>query len=140
MNLKYIFSFILFLLISCNISTISDGVYCVEVERYNPRTLKESSYTLTAEVKNEKLVRLYFPNGGYIDYDDFNPSNISSGTTSFSDFRGVQFKVKIIKKGTDCFDAFPELKRCTAITKSGERCKNKTRNKSGRCYLHDKNK
>ena len=29
-------------------------------------------------------------------------------------------------------------KRCTAIKSSGEQCKNKTTNKSGKCYAHDK--
>ena len=29
-------------------------------------------------------------------------------------------------------------KRCTAIKSNGEQCKNKTTNKSGKCYAHDK--
>jgi len=116
----------------------TDGIYCAAVERYNPRTQKESSYTLTVDIKNKLLMRLYFPNGGYMDYNDFEPVKVKNNKTSFSDFKGIQFKVELIKKGTDCFDAFPKLKRCTAYTKSGARCKNKTRNKSGRCYLHDK--
>lgn len=134
---KYISILLLsFLFITCSVS-YPDGIYCVEVDRYNPRTQKESSYTLTAEVKDEKIIKLFFPNGGYMDYDDFEPSKISDGSTSFSDFNNVQFKVSIIKKGTDCFSAFPDLKRCSANNKSGTRCKNKTRNESGRCYLHE---
>lgn len=139
MKSKVILFIISLITLSCSGTNYPDGFYCVEVDRYNPRTQKESAYTLTADIKDNKLVRLYFPNGGYMDYDDFEPCEISTGKTTFSDFNNIQFRVTIIKKGTDCFDAFPKLKRCSANTKSGKRCKNKTRNESGRCYLHDNN-
>ena len=39
--------FFILLLASCQ-SSMLDGTYCAEVDRYNPKTGKESAYTLLA--------------------------------------------------------------------------------------------
>ena len=113
----------------------SDGTYCAETSRYNPRTQKQSTYTQTVEVKNDEVVQLNWPNGGYSDSDDFEAKRIIGGKASLKDFSGVLYTVKILKKGSDCFGGI-ELVQCSGYTKSGNRCRNKTGHKSGKCHVH----
>lgn len=122
------------LMLSC-VGDSSDGTYCASIERYNPKTTKQSSYTLTVKLKKNKLVQINWPNGGHSDEEDFRPPSISNKKTSFSDYSGTQYKVELIKKSLDCFES--DLKQCSAITKKGKRCQNKTGRKSGICWHHD---
>ena len=126
---------ILFLLCTVAKAQYSDGTYCAETSRYNPRTQKQSTYTQTVELEDEKVVQLNWPSGGYSDADDFEAKPIIGGKASLKDFSGILYTVKIIKKGTDCFAGI-ELVQCSGETKSGSRCKNKTGDRSGRCHLH----
>lgn len=117
-------------------STIDDGTYCSYVKRYNPSTDKASSYNLTVNIKNGKLVQLNFPNGGHIDSGEFNPPSVRYNTASFTDHNGVDFQLEIIGKGTECLKGVAKAKRCSASTAVGTTCENMTDNKSGRCHIH----
>ena len=133
------FFFIIIVLIyftGCDSNSLLDGTYCAEVDRYNPKTGKQSSYTLTVEIEDNKIVQINYPNGGYSDSGEFKPAKISNRSASFSDFDDVQFSVDVFKKGADCFSNVAKAYQCASSTKSGKRCKNKTDNKDGRCHLH----
>lgn len=134
-NILIAFAFLVFLS-SCSNKELSNGTYCADVMRYNPKTGKESSYTLTVEISNGKLVQMDYPNGGHSDSGDFKPPTVKNSSVSFSDFNGANFSVDITEKGTDCFET-NKLSQCAAYTKKGSRCKNKTPNKSGKCWKHD---
>ena len=117
--------------------TGQSNTFCADVKRYNPKTHKESEYRLTVLMEGEMLIQLNWPNGGHLDSDDFPPSKVINSETSFSDFNLIQYSIRILKKGGDCFDDVARARQCIANTKSGNRCKNKTDNKSGRCWVHN---
>ena len=134
---KKILSIVIFAILSLTVySQHSDGTHCATVDRYNPRTYKQSSYRQTVSVKNNHVVRLDWPSGGHLDTDHFEPASIVNRVASFSDDKGNQYKVKILKRGGDCFEGFPDLVQCSGTTKKGERCKNKTGNSNGKCWRH----
>lgn len=115
----------------------SDGTYCADVGRYNPKTGSESSYRLTVGVEANQVVRLNWPNGGYSGGDEFSPSPIRNNKAVFKAFDGANYVVTILKKGTDCFSDVPKARQCIAKTKTGRRCRNMTDNSSQKCYVHN---
>lgn len=75
--------------------------YCAEVEYYNPNTGTRSTYTLNVEVEDNELVKIHWPNGGWLDDSHFNPEELdSSGFCSFTSDRGYQYEIQI--KGSEC--------------------------------------
>jgi hypothetical protein len=123
-------------LLSCKGST--DGDFCADIEIYNPSTGKESSYRSIVTLKGNTLYEIHWPNGGHSDDEDFGyPEFDNDMKTSFSDNRNRQYRVKLVKRGKDCFDGYPPLVQCSGITDEGRRCKNKTGNESGRCWRHE---
>lgn len=116
----------------------SDGTYCADVGRYNPKTGKESSYRLTVGVDNNQVVRLDWPNGGSSGSDEFNPGSIRNNKAVFKTLNEVNFVVMILKKGTDCFGEVPKARQCIANTISGRRCKNMSDKLSQKCHVDDK--
>ena len=48
------------------------------------------------DVKNGELVKIYWPNGGWLDEDHFDPPNISGGEASFVDDRDKEYQVILI--------------------------------------------
>lgn len=76
--------------------TYTDGYYYAEVKYYNPKTETRSTYTLRVRVKENKLVTLYFPNGGWLDDGHFIPPDISTGRASFTTDRNYHYAVCII--------------------------------------------
>lgn len=126
---------ILFCFTSCSSQT--DGIYCAEVDYYNSRTMKESHYTLTAEVLNGKLIQLNFPSGGHIDEEDFGMAKFDDNNTTVARLEGGKnYKITLTQKGTDCFNNVPRAKQCQGTTTKGRRCKNMTDNPSGFCHWH----
>ena len=79
-----------------------DGKYCtvVTIENVdNPGT-----YDLTVEISDNRLFRIYFPNGGWLDETHFVPKKViveSDGHCSFEDDRGrnISFFVEQDEKG-----------------------------------------
>lgn len=118
-------------------TSVENGTYCADIDYYNPRTTTQSSYRLTVGVSDGKLVRINFPNGGHIDESDFNPPDISSKSASFKSYENRQYKVKLVKRGNDCFKGLEKPERCNGVTKSGSRCKHLTDNESGLCWQHE---
>ncbi len=53
-----------------------DSTYTATVNYHNSRTGHSSTYTLDVVVKNCKVVRINFPNGGWLDEDHMNPAII----------------------------------------------------------------
>jgi hypothetical protein len=74
-----------------------DGEYSAEIEYYNSDTGKHSDYELSVEVENGKLVKIEWPNGGWLDDSHFSPPDISDGTASFKDDRGRDYDIRLIK-------------------------------------------
>lgn len=75
---------ILLLFIPKKVDTSEDGTYCAEVEYYNPETGTESTYTLPVEVEDDMVVKLSFPNGGWLDDTHFEPEYIEDGEAKFT--------------------------------------------------------
>lgn len=122
--------------ISCH-SSVLDGSYCAEIDRYNPKTCKESAYTLLVDIDDNFLDAVHWPNGGHSDSDDFGTVKFDSKNVSFSDIKGTQYKIEITGNDSNCFPAGSQLKQCTGIKANGKRCKNKTGKPSGLCFRHD---
>lgn len=73
-----------------------DGDYSAEVEYNNPETGYNASYTLNVEVEDCEVVKIDFPNGGYLDNDHIEPGSIGEGgDVSITDDRGRTFDVHI---------------------------------------------
>lgn len=49
------------------------------------------------DVKNGELVKIYWPTGGCLDENHFDPLNISGGEASFVDDRDNEYRVSLIK-------------------------------------------
>lgn len=74
----------------------SDGDYCAEVEYYNPNTGTQSSYTLTVEVSNNEIVKIDFPNGGYLDDEISDGTLDSSGEATFTNHKELSYHQLLI--------------------------------------------
>lgn len=72
-----------------------DGVYCADVEYYNPNTDEKSAYTLPVEVKDFRLIKIYWKNGGWLDESHFEPEDISEGTAEISSDKGYEYRIKL---------------------------------------------
>lgn len=74
-----------------------DGDYCADVEYYNPNTGTQSSYTLNVEVEDNELIKIYWPNGGWLDDDHFYPEELDEdGYCEFTSDEGYEYTVQII--------------------------------------------
>lgn len=76
-----------------------DGIYCAEVEYYNPSTGTRNTYNLDVEVENGELIEIHWPNGGWLDETHFNSEDITSGECEFTSDRGYQFTVNLKEFG-----------------------------------------
>ena len=115
----------------------SGDTYCVDVDFYNPKTGTASSYRLDALVNSKELIRLNFPSGGYLDQKDFGEVIFKNDAAVAAIKGGKTYRVKILKKGRDCFSDVPKANQCLGNTKSDQRCKNLTDNSSGYCRIHN---
>ena len=114
-----------------------DGTYCADVKYRNPNTGTSSNYTLTVDVKKNKIVVLHWPNGGSLDQDHFVAAEIDkNGYASFRNNKGYVYEVQITGPVVDCFKNVPMVQQCRGITKSGTRCKHMTDNSNGLCWQH----
>ena len=87
------------LIISCNSygsnKKYDDGDYYAEVKYHNPKTDKKSTYTLKVSIEDNKLIRIYWSNGGWLDDSHFTPPDISSGEAKFTTDKKYIYRVKI---------------------------------------------
>lgn len=80
-----------------------DGRYCAEVKYYNPHSGKKSTYTLPIEVEDNKLVKIEFTNGGWLDDSHFTPPSPNDDEFfKFTDDRGYEYEVAILKDEDEC--------------------------------------
>lgn len=67
-----------------------------EVQYYNPNTGTRSTYTLTVEVENGEVVRIKWPNGGWLDGTHFTATELDEeGSASFTSDKGYEYTVTI---------------------------------------------
>ena len=98
-RLKFILCILFFAVaVSFTDAKYKNGSYCAEIQYHNPKTDKRSTYILSVDVKNSKLVRINWNNGGWLDETHFTPPNISNGKASFTTDKGYKYQVKIINK------------------------------------------
>ncbi|MGC4103751.1 hypothetical protein [Ferruginibacter sp.] len=79
-----------------------DGKYCATVDYHNPRTGTESSYILKVDIESCELIKIYWPNGGWLDNSHFTPTDISDGTASFESDLNVEYTVSLISEESEC--------------------------------------
>jgi hypothetical protein len=84
---------------SSEVEGYEDGTYCADIEYYYSKSGTNSSYTLEIEVEDNELVKIYWPNGGWLDDSHFSPPDISDGEAIFESDKGVEYTVKIVGKG-----------------------------------------
>ncbi|MRI63197.1 hypothetical protein EDM00_04200 [Ornithobacterium rhinotracheale] len=72
-----------------------DGIHWAEVEYFNPKTGSHNNYDLRVEVENNELIKIYFPNGGWLDDSHFEPEDISDGDCTITTDRGYEYYIKI---------------------------------------------
>ena len=88
-----------------------DDTYCAEVDYYYSETGTNSTYTLLVDIENNELVKIQWPNGGWLDESHFSAPDIEDGDASFTSDAGVDYSVTIIGNEGDCsisFDAEDE--------------------------------
>lgn len=82
------FSLVLLLLFSCKTDNrklgngecdFEDGKYSSTVDYTNQETGYSQTYNLDVEVEDCKVIQINFPNGGWLDSDHINPSEIGEG-------------------------------------------------------------
>lgn len=76
-----------------------DGIYCAEVEYYNPSTGTRNTYDLDVEVEGGELTEIHWPNGGWLDNSHFTPEDITDGECEFTSDRGYRYTVTLGEVG-----------------------------------------
>ena len=73
-----------------------DGTYTADVSYSNPNTGFSNEYTLDVEVEDCQIVQIYFHNGGYLNGDHIDPTDLDNdGFASAEDDRGRTFDVQL---------------------------------------------
>lgn len=80
-----------------SVENYPDGIYCADIVYYNPNTSTERNYTLNVEVENNRLTKIYWSNGGWLDETHFSPPELNdNGSCSFTSDKGKSYTVRII--------------------------------------------
>jgi hypothetical protein len=78
----------------------ADGAYCSQVEYYNPNTGTRNEYELRVDVHDNAVVKINWPNGGWLDESHFEPAGINEeGEASFTTDAGNKYAVKVNEGG-----------------------------------------
>jgi hypothetical protein len=80
-----------------------DGTYCAEVRYYYSKTGTNSKYILHVDIEDGILVKIHWPNGGWLDETHFTPPDISGGIAHFTSDKDVDYTISIIGKEGDCY-------------------------------------
>lgn len=81
------------LLQSCG---FSDASHDAVVKYYNPNTGTRNTYALDVVVEDNKVVRINFPNGGYLDDSHMGPARLSrKGCCTLHTDKGYVYEVEI---------------------------------------------
>lgn len=71
-----------------------DGIYCAEIECYDPRTKKEDDFTLPVEIEDFRLIKIHWKNDEFIYDIPFQPEDISDGECELN-LEGRVYKIKL---------------------------------------------
>lgn len=83
------------------VSKYPDDTYCAEVSYYNPNTGTNKNYDFNVDVENNELVKIHFPNDGWLDDSHFTPEELDkNGYCSFTSDKGYKYEVQIT--GAEC--------------------------------------
>ena len=78
-----------------------DDTYCASIDYKNPSTRSHGIYRLNVDVENHEVVKIHFPNGGWLDEDHFTAKQLDEdGTCSFTSDKNCNYKVEIL--GDEC--------------------------------------
>ena len=80
---------------SSPVSGYANGTYCAEVTYYYSPTGTNSTYTLLVDVEDNHLVKIHWPNGGWLDQTHYNGPDIEDGDASFTSDVGADYTVRI---------------------------------------------
>lgn len=70
------------------------GIYCALAKYFNPSSGTASYYNLTAEIDGSRMVKMYLPNGGWLDVTHFDPPFVDNdGFCSFSTDKGYRYEL-----------------------------------------------
>jgi hypothetical protein len=83
-------------------SGYADGTYCAEVTYYYSPTGTNSTYTLLVDVEDNHLVKIHWPNGGWLDETHYNGPDIEDGDASFTSDVGADYTVRIQGEEGSC--------------------------------------
>jgi hypothetical protein len=83
-------------------SGYADGTYCAEVTYYYSPTGTNSTYTLLVDVQDNHLVKIHWPNGGWLDETHYNGPDIEDGDASFTSDVGANYNVRIQGEEGSC--------------------------------------
>lgn len=78
----------------------NDGKHCAAIAYHNPKTGKSSNYQLTVEILQNEVVKLHWPNGGWLDQSHFCCATLDGeGHTSFTSDKGYNYDVTVLSTG-----------------------------------------
>jgi hypothetical protein len=81
-----------------------DGLYCAEVNYYNPNTGTRSTYTLNVVVEDNHVVKIKFNNGGFLDGSHMTPEALSkSGTCTLITDKNYEYTVTLLDSDLQCY-------------------------------------
>jgi hypothetical protein len=77
----------------CN---FEDGTFSATVDYYNSETGYSQTYTLDVEVEDCEVIRIEFPNGGWLDSDHITPAELDDdGTCTIQGEEGKTYDIQI---------------------------------------------
>jgi predicted dehydrogenase len=76
-------------------SGCADGTYCAEVTYHYSRTGTTSTYILLVDVEDNRLVKIHWPNGGWLDETHYKGPTIEDGAASFTSDIGADYTLRI---------------------------------------------
>jgi hypothetical protein len=97
-RMSIIVLFIITLVISCSTNNnksnnkYKDGIYCSSILYSNPKTAFSNLYDLNIEIKENKIIKIFFKNG-YIDEHHFITPDLSNGNPLITTYEGKIFNI-----------------------------------------------
>jgi hypothetical protein len=109
-------------IISCNegvnkksTNKFKDGIYCSKILYSNSKTGFSNNYNLNIEIKENKIIKIFFKNG-YIDESHFSAPDLSNERAVITTYEGKIFNIYGISE-TACKNEEPEIEPNKIIPK-----------------------
>ena len=82
-------------------SVLEDGKYNSTVKYYTSTNPTKSTYTLKVDIVDDRIIRIYFPNGGYIEVgsNNYTGGNLNFYTDQYGNLDSADTTVKIYRNG-----------------------------------------